>query len=103
MTNHEILNEVLKSGLLKKCVDHQFYKAGMTDYKEDFFQDLCLIILEYDNAKLNDAYQKHMNAWVTRVIQNNIKSVNSPFYRDYKKWDNLKTEITDDFNDIVDE
>ena len=103
-TNTEILQAVLDNGLLKKCVDCQFFKAGITDYKDDFFQDLCLIILEYDNEKLNNAYQNHFNAWITRVIQNNLMSVTSKFYANYKKWDNLKAgDITDLEIDIADE
>lgn len=104
MTNKEILEAILKNGLLKKCIDYQFYKAGMTEYKEDLFQDLCIEILEADNTKLNDAYNKHMNAYITRLIQNNILSVTSRFYKKYKKWDNLKAgDIIDLKIDVEDE
>ena len=104
MTNNEILEAALNSGLLKRCVDCQFFKAGITEYKDDFFQDLCLIILEYDNEKLNDAYKKHFNAWITRVIQNNIMSINSKFYSNYKRWDNAKAgDIKELGIDLIDE
>lgn len=96
LTNHEILQHWLDNGLLKRCIDCQFYKMGEQEYKEDFFNDICLIILEYDNDKLNDAFNKHPNAWITRVIQNNIFSVNSAFYKTYRKWDNMRYgEITE--------
>lgn len=90
MTNEEILKEWLASGLLKRCLQCQFAKLKDYTYYEDYAQDLCLTIMEYDNKKLNDAYNKHPNAFITRIIQNNIFSVNSPYYMRYKRWDEKK-------------
>lgn len=93
MTNSEILIEWISSGLLHRCIECQFKKLGNLEFMDDFEQDLCLIILEYNNEKLNDAHRKHANAWITRVIQNNIFSANSPYYKKYAKYDNHKTEL----------
>ena len=93
MSNTEILNEWLDSGLLKRCIECQFKKLGNLTYMDDFFQDICIMILEYDNDKLNDAHNRHANAWITRVIQNNIFSANSPYYKKYAKYRNMVTEL----------
>lgn len=93
MSNYEILEETLNSGLLHRCCECQFKKMGSLEFMEDFEQDMVIIILEYDNNKLNDAYKHHWNAWLTRCIQNNIFSVNSPFYKKYTKYKNMSTEL----------
>lgn len=104
MTNREIVDIYLENGLIQTCVDCQF--ANVRDgrqYKEDFFQDLILILLTYDNDKLNDAHNNnHFNALVSRIIINNIYSKTSPFYKDYKKFnDRIISEITDEIKETL--
>lgn len=95
MTNQEIVDIYLNNGLIRTCVDYQFMKQDKT-YKEDYFQDLIVELLLFDNEKLNDAHARnHMNALLTRIIQNNLFSNTSWFYRRYRKWDSLTDEISD--------
>lgn len=102
LTNHQILNIYLSNNLIKECVDNQFYKYNKK-YKEDFFNDLILIILEYNNEKLNDAhYNNHFNAFLTRIIQNNINSTTSPYYKTYMKYEDNKEELTNKYNELED-
>lgn len=55
------------------------------------------MILEYDNAKLNDVQEKGwMNGWLTRVILNQIYSKSSLFYTRYLKPTSEKTHINID-------
>lgn len=62
---------------------------------EDFQQDLCLILLTYDNEKMNDAHSRnHMNALISRIITNNLFSKNSPYYAKYKRFADRTKEIT---------
>lgn len=103
MTNQEIVDIYLKSGLIRKCVDYQFMKQDKT-YKEDFFQDLIIDLLTFDNQKLNDAHSNnHFNALITKIIKNNVFSKTSWYYRRYRKWDALTDEITKKELDIPDE
>lgn len=101
MSNNEILEKNLK--LIKECLAYQFLKQDKT-YKEDFAQDLYLIILTYDNDKLNKIYKEgHFNAWITGVIRNNILSRNSRYYKDYIKYDINSSEITSKELNITEE
>lgn len=90
-TNSEIFGECYE--LLKECMDYQFLKLcrldpGKKQFKDDLLQDICVWLLTYDNDKLNDAYRKkHMNALITRIIQNQIYSTSSKFFRDYLDFD----------------
>lgn len=90
LTNSEILKIYLDNGLIEKCLMYQFGKLRepwKKQFSGDMMNDLCIIIQEYDNAKLNDAHNgNHMNAWLTRVIQNNLYSVSSRFYTTYIKF-----------------
>ena len=108
LSNAEILDYYLnnpKGNLPKKCVDCQFAKLAKTEpwkyqYKDDFYDDLILILLQYDNKKLNNAHEGgHMNALITRIIQNNIYSSSSRFYTTYLRFNNQ----TDDLTDLIDE
>lgn len=104
LSNTEILDIYLKNGLIQTCIDCQFVKVVDKRNKEDFFQDLCLIILEYDNKKLNTIHKEnHFNAFVTGIIVRNIFSVNSPFYKNYFRQNNREREITAEDYNISDE
>lgn len=95
MTNREIVDIYLKNGLIKKCVECQFAKSK-TDkqFEEDFFQDLIIILLTYDNEKLNDAHNNnHFNAFVSRIIINNIYSNTSNYYKAYKRFGDRSDDI----------
>ena len=72
-------------------------------FSGDMLNDLIVIIAEYDNAKLNDVHKrKHMNAWLTRVLQNNLMSKSSKFYHQYLRF-SLQTNDLKDVKDEIDE
>lgn len=100
LSNKELVELYLP--LFNKCMDYQFSGRDCT-YKDDLKNDLILELLNYDNIKLNDAHEKkHMNAFLTRIIQNNIRSNTSWYYRRYVKWDRATDEITEKENQIPD-
>lgn len=97
-SNAEIVEEVLE--LAKTCLDYQFLRIKdekwKMQYKDDLYQDLILFLLEYDNEKLNNAYwNKHMNALITRIIQNQIYSTTSKFYHSYLRFRLQSNELKD--------
>lgn len=89
LTNSEIVDIYIKNGLLWKCVVMQFLKLRdmyKTQYREDMYHDLILILLNYSPEKLNNAHENHhMNALVTRMLLNNLWSNTSKFYKTYIK------------------
>lgn len=104
LSNSEIVQIYLDNRLIKTCVECQFSKLKDRQYEDDFFQDLVLILLEYDNEKLNDAHNNnHINALITRIILNNIYSVTSKYYKNYIKFNSNSDEITKDVINISDE
>ncbi len=89
MTNKDIVDSHID--LIAKCCDYQFSKTKNQldrQNKEDFKNDLYLILLDYDNVKLNDALSKGegtLNALITRIIQTQVYSKTSNYYRKYKR------------------
>ena len=102
-TNTEIveylINDENGGNLPLKCVEYQFKRLAKIDrgkyqYKDDMYQDLIVILLEYNNEKLNNAYEgHHLNALITRIIQNQIYSISSKFYTDYLKFNDKTNDL----------
>lgn len=104
LSNSEIVQIYLDNRLIKTCVECQFSKLKDRQYEDDFFQDLILILLEYDNEKLNNAHNNnHINALITRIIMNNIYSVTSKYYKNYIKFSSNSDEITKEVINISDD
>ena len=95
MTNEEILKIYVDNGLIETCIKYQFGKmkeSWKLQYSGDMYSDLCLTIANYDNEKLNNVHKNnHMNAWLTRVLQNQLYSKSSNFYHSYIRF-NMNTD-----------
>lgn len=56
-------------------------------YFDDFVQEMYLILLEYDQNKLQEIYDKgQLNFFLTRIIKNQWCSKTSTFYTKYRKY-----------------
>lgn len=93
LTNNEIVEK--SYDLIRKCVWHQINKFGTPmEYYDDLVQDISLILLNYDNEKMNQMYREnHINAFVTGCLVNSLYSVNSPFYRVYRRFRDLSNDV----------
>lgn len=85
--------------LIRTCCRFQVNKYSIPlDLHNDVLQLVCLVILEYDNEKLNKIVEEnHLNAFVTGVLTRQLYSRNSPFYREFRKFQNITSSI-DDFD-----
>ena len=85
--------------LIRTCCRFQVNKFSIPrDLHDDVLQLVCLVILEYDNAKLNKIVEEnHLNAFVTGILVRQLYSKNSPFYREFRKFQNITSSI-DDFD-----
>lgn len=94
MSNNDFVLKYYK--LIKECVHYQIKSAGVSyGFYDDLLQHIVLVILEYNNEKLNDIDKKnHANAFITRLIQNNIRSSTSKFYYLFRKFNIDSKEIT---------
>ena len=83
--------------LIRTCCRFQVNKYSIPlDLHNDVLQLVCLVILEYDNAKLNKIVEEnHLNAFVTGILVRQLYSRNSPFYREFRKFQNITSSIDD--------
>lgn len=74
-------------------------------YMDDLVQEIYLILLEYNQTKLQEIYDKgQLNFFITRIIKNQWCSNTSPFYRKYRKYydlidgnnEGIMTDVEDD-------
>lgn len=91
MDRDEIIKSIDESGLLITCVDYQLKKQPQHyGNRDDIIQDAWLWLLTYDLEKLWDAYtNKHLNAMITRYLQNQIFSKTSDYWRRYIRFDTI--------------
>lgn len=95
MNRQDIIDNILDSGLLVTCVDYQLKKQPQHyANRDDILSDAWLWLLTYDIEKLTDAYiNNHLNALLTRYIQNQIFSKTSDYFRKYIKFNTLSEDL----------
>lgn len=73
-------------------------------YFDDFVQEIYLILLEYDQEKLEAIYEKgDINFFLTRIIKNQWCSTTSPFYRKYRKYYEYADENKNNYTNMDDD
>lgn len=83
---NEIIDYLLRSGIADKCASYQSRYEKDPYLREEIRSEMWLWLLTYDEDKLSDAYEnKHLNALITRYLQNQIFSKNSQFYYTHKR------------------
>lgn len=83
MTNQEIVEQLCKD----KTVEQIAKNIRVTsDFFDDFVSEMYMILLTYDNDKLNEMYNnKQLKFFTARIAMNNWNSHTSPFWTKYKK------------------
>lgn len=67
-------------------------------YMDDLTQEIYLILLEYNQEKLQSIYDKgQFNFFLTRIIKNQYFSNTSPFFKKYRKY----YDMVDDNNVVM--
>ncbi len=99
-----IIKEIFESGMLHTLVHNMCVPE---EYKDDLIQELCIILLEYDEDKIKYMYDnKQLKFFCVRVIQSQFYSAHSPFYKKYKKYYTLvdgNASLQNDDEDDTDE
>ena len=61
---------------------------------KDLAQMVYLILLEYDETKLRDLWENgQMNFFIARIILNQYRSTNSPYYKLFRKYARKAEEL----------
>ena len=92
MTIIKTLAEEKRVEALVKNIAHQPLTADL----KDLCQMVYLILLEYDESKLQDLWEnEQMNFFLARIILNQYRSSNSPFHSIYRKYQERSISIGD--------
>lgn len=86
MGKNEIVNEIAKGKMVEQMVQNIAHQSLSADLR-DLCQMVYLILLEYDEQKLQDLWSNNqMNFFLARIIINQFRSTNSPFHTIYRKF-----------------
>lgn len=70
------------------------------DQLKDLAQDLYIDLMEKDEDRVVKMYESgQLKYFITRMCVNNIRSKNSPFWTNYKRFTNNMNEIIGDIED----
>lgn len=90
----EIIEAVAKSRIVETMVENIAHQSLTADLK-DLAQMVYMILLEYDETKLQDLWvNDQMRFFIARIIINQYRSSNSPFHAIFRKYQGKTEDIT---------
>ena len=94
MDKYSIVNEIANGRMVETMVSNIAHQSLTADLK-DLVQMVYLILLEYDEQKLQDLWSNHqMSFFLARIIINQFRSSNSPFHTTFRKFQERSADIT---------
>lgn len=85
-TKTEIVEAIAKDRMVETMVTNIAHQPMSADL-QDLSQMVYLILLEYDEKKLQDLWEHNqMHFFIARIISNQYNSVNSPFHTIFRKF-----------------
>lgn len=100
MEKYDIVAELARGKVVETMVAKIAHQSLSSDLK-DLCQMIYLILLEYDDKKLQDLWDNNqISFFLARIIINQFRSSHSPFHTIYRKFSERSSDITGlDFTD----
>lgn len=102
MTRREIIETLAHEKRVEALVVN-IARHPLTDDLRDLCQMVYVILLEYDEEKIQDLWENdQIDFFIIRILLNQYKSANSPFYKMFRKFQSrsvymgVGTNINDD-------
>lgn len=94
MNKAEIIEAIAQARMVETMVQNIAHESLSTNSDLcDLSQMVYLILLEYDEDKLQDLWEHNqMRFFLARIIVNQYRSSNSPFFITYKKFRSMTDE-----------
>ena len=83
-----------------------FKHTENNEMQQEAYQAIAMIILEYDRQKIEDMWNRNeLKYFIIRIIKNTLYSKTSPFYKKIKHFNDITSELSDDYdnNPIIEE
>lgn len=102
MNNFEIIEELARNKVVEEIVSN-ISKKSFKDI-EELSQDIYLDLLTKSPELIIGLYERNeLKFFITKMVRNNLFSKNSPFYMKYGRWNERRSEITQDIKDNLPE
>ena len=89
----EIVAQIARERRVETMVEN-IAKSPLTADLKDLSQMVYLALLEYDGAKVKDLWEHgQINFFIARIIINQYRSANSPFYKLFRKYESKCQDI----------
>ena len=96
VTDKETIVETLAKDRRVEALVENIAHHSLTADLKDLCQMVYLILLEYDESKLQDLWENdQMNFFLARIILNQYRSSNSPFHAIFRKYQERSLSIGD--------
>ena len=93
-----IIETLAKDRRVEALVENIAHHSLTADLK-DLCQMVYLILLEYDESKLQDLWENdQINFFIARIILNQYRSSNSPFHAIFRKYQERSLSIGDEIS-----
>ena len=96
VTDKEAIIETLAKDRRVEALVENIAHHSLTADLKDLCQMVYLILLEYDESKLQDLWEnEQINFFIARIILNQYRSSNSPFHAIFRKYQERSLSIGD--------
>ena len=96
MTDKKTIIETLAKDRRVEALVENIAHHSLTADLKDLCQMVYLILLEYDESKLQDLWENdQINFFIARIILNQYRSSNSPFHAIFRKYQERSLSIGD--------
>ena len=96
VTDKETIIETLAKDRRVEALVENIAHHSLTADLKDLCQMVYLILLEYDESKLQDLWENNqINFFLARIILNQYRSSNSPFHTIFRKYQERSLSIGD--------
>ena len=104
VTDKETIIETLAKDRRVEALVENIAHHSLTADLKDLCQMVYLILLEYDESKLQDLWEnEQINFFIARIILNQYRSSNSPFHAIFRKYQERSLSIGDGISiDLLD-
>lgn len=95
MTKYEIVEKLAQERRVETML-HNIAKCPVTAELKDLCQMVYITLLEFDEDKIIDLWEKdEINFFIARILMNQYNSVKSPFYRMFRKRQRQQVQLED--------
>lgn len=95
MTKYEIVETIAREKRVETMIENIARKPLAAEL-EDLAQMVYVILLEYDSDKIEELWEhEEINFFIARIILNQYKSQNSPFYFTFVRYARHNLELWD--------